>query len=113
MLGGQCVLAVDVPGPAPPEEQQGSVLSAALETKTSNPAQHRTDKGTVSSLYYVCVLLSVCVVECVCCLVCGASDDKHNFSDTSYESCTVAPDSSSNLRLPATPHYTCVHHVLR
>lgn len=65
MLGGQCVLAVDVPGPAPPEEQQGSVLSAALETKTSNPAQHRTDKGTVSSLYYVCVLLSVCVVECV------------------------------------------------
>lgn len=50
---------------------------------------------------------------CVCCWVCGASDDKHNFSDTSYESCTVAPDSSSNLRLPPTPHYTCVHHVLR
>lgn len=59
MLGGQCVLAVDVPGPAPPEEQQGSVLSAALETKTSNPAQHRTDKGSFFSI--VCV----CVVECV------------------------------------------------
>lgn len=43
--GGQRLLAVDVPGPSPSEEQQRSLLSAALETQTSLPAQRRPNQG--------------------------------------------------------------------
>lgn len=68
---------------------------------------------TLLSAEQIKVQFLLCIVcVCVCSWVCKASDDKHNFSDTSYESCTVAPDSSSNLRLPATPPYRIVHHVL-
>lgn len=45
VLGGQRILAVDVPGPPASEEQQGSLLSAAVETQTPNPAQRRPDQG--------------------------------------------------------------------
>lgn len=45
--------------------------------------------------------------------VCGASDDKlNNFSDTSYESCTAAPDSKSDLRLTTATSCVLVLHVL-
>lgn len=54
MLGGQCILAVDVPGPPASEEQQGSFLSAALETQTPNPAQRRPDQGNV---FLFCLLV--------------------------------------------------------
>lgn len=46
-VGGQCILAVDVPGPSASEEQQGPLLSAALETQTSHPAQCRPDQGNI------------------------------------------------------------------
>lgn len=49
-VGGQCLLAVDVPGPSSPEEQQGPLLSAALETQATHPTQRRPDQGTVLSL---------------------------------------------------------------
>ena len=45
-VGGQCLLAVDIPGPSSSEEQQGPLLSAALETQASHPAQCRRDQGT-------------------------------------------------------------------
>ena len=49
------------------------------------------------------------VIYCIC----GASDDKlNNFSDTSYESCTAAPDSNSDLRLTSTTSCVLVQHVL-
>lgn len=46
-VGGQCILAVDVPGPSASEEQQGPLLSAALETQTPHPAQCRPDQGNI------------------------------------------------------------------
>lgn len=49
-VGGQRILAVDIPGSSTSEEQQGPLLSATLETKTSYPAQRRTDQGTVLSI---------------------------------------------------------------
>lgn len=76
-LGGQRILAVDVPGSSPSEEQQGPLLSAALETQTSHPAQRRPDQGAIVFIEYI-----VCV--------CGAADDTlNNFSDSLYESCTA------------------------
>lgn len=45
VLGGQRILAVDVPGPPASKEQQGSLLSAAVETQTPHPAQRRPDQG--------------------------------------------------------------------
>lgn len=51
-VGGQCVLAVDIPGSSPSEEQQGPLLSAALETQTSYPPQCRPDQGIITFIYY-------------------------------------------------------------
>lgn len=50
-VGGQRVLAVDISGPSPSEEQQRSLLSAALETQTSFPAQCRSNQGKQGRLY--------------------------------------------------------------
>ncbi len=49
---------------------------------------------------------------CICLCVFGASDDKFNFSDTSYESCSAAPDSNSNLILTATTPRVLAQHIL-
>lgn len=88
--GGQRILVVDVSGPAPSEEQQRSLLSAALETQTSLPAQCRPNQGTDSPLPVIPWGWGGC----------GARDDRlNNFSDTSYESCPAAPDSKPDLRL--------------
>lgn len=43
--GGQRILVVDISGPSPSEEQQRSLLPAALETQTPLPAQRRPDQG--------------------------------------------------------------------
>lgn len=51
--GGQRVLAVDVSGPSPSEEQQRSLLSAALEAQTSLPAQRRPNQGEKGRLHVV------------------------------------------------------------
>ena len=99
VLGGQCILAVDVPGSSPPEEQQGPLLSAPLETQTSHPARRGADQGTISSMN---VIHTVCVEP--------VTTNENNFSDTSYESCTAAPDSNFNLRL--TTSCTLVQHML-
>lgn len=45
--GGQCILVMDLPRPSASEKQQRQVLSAALETTTSYPAQRGSDKGRV------------------------------------------------------------------
>ena len=42
-LGGQRLLAVDIPGPSAAEEQQGPLLSAPVETSTSHAARRRGD----------------------------------------------------------------------
>lgn len=49
--GGQRVLAVDLSGPSPSEEQQRSLLSAALEAQTSLPAQRRPNQGKKGRLH--------------------------------------------------------------
>lgn len=98
-VGGQCILAVDIPGPSSTEEQQGPLLSAALETQASYPAWWRTDQGTILC---VCVLVSVCWCQWW----------QNNFSDTSYESWTSAPDSNSDLRPTATTFCVIIQHRL-
>lgn len=47
--GGQRVLVVDVSGPSSSEEQQRSLLSAALEAQTSLPAQWRPNQGKIKA----------------------------------------------------------------
>ena len=45
--GGQCLLAVDVPGPPPAEEQQGPLLPAAVEASAPHPPEPGSGQGLV------------------------------------------------------------------
>lgn len=67
------------------------------------PTLLSADQIKVPFYLYIYILL-VCV--------CGASDDKFNFSDTSYESYSAAPDSNCDLRLTATTSCVLVQHIL-
>lgn len=47
LVGGQRLLAVDIPGSPSSEEQQGPLLPTALETPTPEPARCRRGQGRI------------------------------------------------------------------
>lgn len=48
-LGGQRLLAVDIPGPSAAEDQQGTLLPAAVEAPSSLSPESRGNKGEMGS----------------------------------------------------------------
>lgn len=48
-LGGQRLLAVDIPGPSAAEEQQGTLLPAAVEAPSTLSPVSRGNKGGMGS----------------------------------------------------------------
>lgn len=59
VLGGQRILAVDLPRPPASKEQQGSLLSAAVEAQTPHPAQRRPNQGH-SSISMAKIFSQIC-----------------------------------------------------